>query len=178
MDQIDITVVVNEHIAVSSIVDEAAFSVVVNGDPVQVNTLESLALLVENAEAQEIIQSVINVGIKGDKGDVGDTGPQGPQGPQGEGLHIDATGAAIDKSSYDTELENFSFLDTENDLLYFKASDTSGDWSDPVAFVQGPVGPEGPEGPAGADYTGPEIYAQPTEPVGAAEGAIWIQTSS
>lgn len=56
-----------------------------------------------------------------------------------------------------------------------------------IADGQGPVGPQGPAGalgptgptgatgPAGPPGEGMEVYVQPTEPVGASVGAMWIQ---
>jgi hypothetical protein len=47
-----------------------------------------------------------------------------------------------------------------------------------VGPVRGPVGPQGPAGADGADGVdgkSQEVYEGPTEPVGAAKGAIWFQ---
>lgn len=89
-------------------------------------------------------------GIQGVQGPEGPRGIQGVQGLKGDSFDPDAVGLASDRSLYDDEPENFSFLDTENGYLYFKKSDTSGDWTSGVPFTAGPQGPVGPEGPEGA----------------------------
>jgi hypothetical protein len=54
-------------------------------------------------------------------------------------MKIDATGLLTELSLYDGEPKGFSFLATDTGNVYIKASDTSGDWSEPVGF-QGPPG--------------------------------------
>lgn len=83
----------------------------------------------------------------------GKQGLQGEQGPQGAPMDIDATGLSSDLSQYDTEAKGFAFLATDTGMVYIKASDTEGDWSDPVGF-QGPAGKDGKDGVDGKDgYT-------------------------
>ena len=48
-------------------------------------------------------------------------------------------------SLYDYEPTGFSFLATDTGKIYFKNSNTSGDWSDPISF-EGPAGPGVPQG--------------------------------
>lgn len=67
-----------------------------------------------------------------------DTGTHA-QGPKGDPMKIDATGLLSELSQYDGEPKGFSFLATDTGKVYIKASDTVGDWSDPVGF-QGPAG--------------------------------------
>lgn len=66
--------------------------------------------------------AVYTKGLKGDKGD------------RGAAFTVDATGLLADRSQYDSEAKDFSFLATDNGNMYIKASDTSGDWSDPIPF--------------------------------------------
>ena len=54
-------------------------------------------------------------------------------------MRIDATGVSTDLRNYDAQLKGFAFLATDTGKVYIKASDTVGDWSDPVGF-QGPAG--------------------------------------
>lgn len=77
-------------------------------------------------------------GEKGEKGEKGDQGIQGKQGERGEAFKIDAAGTLAERSQYDTEAKNFSFLATDTGNVYIKASDTSGDWSDPIPFKGDP----------------------------------------
>ena len=115
-------------------------------------------------------------GPKGDKGDTGEQGPQGPQGPQGiQGAAYSpgAVGTLAERAAYDAQPKGFSFLVLSTSTLYFKLTNTSGDWSAGTGFGQGPAGPQGvqgiqgpqgatgPQGPAGA--TGPQ---GPTGPAG------------
>ena len=104
------------------------------------------------------------IGPKGDTGEQGpqgETGEQGPQGERGEAFKFDATGLKSDLSQYDAEPKNFAFLATDEGNIYIKNSDTSGDWSDAIAFrgekgekgdtgEQGEKGETGPQGPQGA----------------------------
>lgn len=62
-----------------------------------------------------------------------------PQGEKGDPMRIDATGVSTDLRNYDAQLKGFAFLATDTGKVYIKASDTVGDWSDPVGF-QGPAG--------------------------------------
>lgn len=78
----------------------------------------------------------------------------------------DATGPLVELTDYDAEAKGFAFLDTDNSEIYFKASDTSGDWADPVPFATGPAGPTGPQGVAGPE--GPQGPEGPEGPAGAA----------
>lgn len=88
-------------------------------------------------------------GIQGPQGPQGPRGLQGVQGEKGDSFSPDAVGLATDRSLYDAQPAGFSFLDTENGYLYFKKSNTSGDWTSGVPFTAGPQGPVGPEGPQG-----------------------------
>ena len=77
-------------------------------------------------------------GEKGEKGDTGGQGIQGEQGERGEAFKIDATGLLSERSQYDSQPKEFSFLATDNGNVYFKVSDVSGEWSDPVPFKGDP----------------------------------------
>ena len=125
-------------------------------------------------------------------GPPGDTGPAGTNGTDGADFLIDATGTLAGRDAYNSEAAGFSYLDSTNSNLYFRETATPGVWSPAIPFgkgdpgdpgdtgPQGPQGNDGPQGPAGtpgidgADYTGPEIFAQSTQP-GGADGSIWIK---
>ena len=131
--------------------------------------------------------------LKGDKGDIGDIGPDGPEGPEGGGFEIDAEDLEANLSLYDDEAAGYIVLATDTDLIYFRIGDTPGVWSEGTPFGEGKsayeiavdngfVGTEvewldslqGEVGPAGT-YTGPQVYAQITEPVSPEENDIWIK---
>ena len=73
-------------------------------------------------------------GEKGEQGEQGIQGIQGEKGDRGEAFKIDASGTLAERSLYDNEVGNFSFLATDNGSVYIKKSDSSGDWSEPVPF--------------------------------------------
>jgi hypothetical protein len=93
-------------------------------------------------------------GDTGEKGEKGDTGPQGPQGERGAAFRIDATGLLSERSGYDAEAKDFSFLATDDGNVYIKQSDSSGDWSNAIPFKgdkgeKGDKGDKGDTGPVG-----------------------------
>lgn len=110
---------------------------------------------------EEQISSGLKALLKGDKGETGAQGPQGlqgetgPQGPKGDkgdtgaSFLADAKGATDDKPLYDTRTKGFSFLDMTAGKLYWKLSNTPGDWSSGVEFGKGETGAQGPQGPQG-----------------------------
>lgn len=68
-----------------------------------------------------------------------------PKGDKGDPFTVDASDILANKSLYDGESKGFSFLATDTGKIYFKNSNTSGDWSDPIDF-EGPPGPGVPQG--------------------------------
>lgn len=110
-------------------------------------------------------------GATGPQGDPGPAGPQGIQGPAGQSFTPDMVGPAAGRAAYDAQPLGFAYLDAENGQLYFKLSNTSGDWSAPVYFgrgLQGPQGIQGIQGPVGpAGPTGPQGVAGPAGATGA-----------
>lgn len=73
----------------------------------------------------------------------GEKGEQGQQGMVGESFDPKEVGPAAKRVVFDAEAEKFSFLDTENFLLYFKLSSASGDWSTGIPFGKGDKGDTG-----------------------------------
>ena len=97
-------------------------------------------------------------GPQGPQGAMGPAGPAGPQGPQGDvgpmgpagmSFNPDETGPFSERTFYDAELENFSYVATDTGTIYWKLSNAVGDWSQGTPFGRGPQGPAGPTGPQG-----------------------------
>lgn len=80
----------------------------------------------------------------------GQEGAQGLEGPAGPSFQPNASGLTADRSTHDNEFKNFSFLDTENSVLYFKLSSASADWSSGIPFGRGEKGDTGSQGIQGA----------------------------
>lgn len=59
---------------------------------------------------------------------------RGAAGAKGDNFDIDETGLLSELSLYDAELKGFSFLATDTGQVFFKNTDVSGDWSDPVQW--------------------------------------------
>jgi len=72
--------------------------------------------------------------------------PQGEQGIRGEAFSVDAIGNLTDRTNYDAQPTNFSFLAVDTGELYFKKSSTSGDWSAAIPFGKGDTGATGATG--------------------------------
>lgn len=107
------------------------------------------------------------VGPQGPQGEIGPEGPAGPQGVQGlagQSFTPDMVGTTAQRPLYDAELAGFSFLDTVSGVLYFKLSNTPGDWSFGTPFGRGPQGPQGIQGIQGPQ--GPQGIQGPTGPQG------------
>ena len=115
-------------------------------------------------------------GIAGPQGPVGEQGPQGIQGPQGfqgdqgpvgASFSPDETGTLAERAAYDTQPKSFAYLAIDTQLLYFKNSNTSGDWTSGVGFGKGDTGSQGPQGPQGVvGETGPQGATGPEGPQG------------
>ena len=87
-------------------------------------------------------------GEKGDKGDPGEPGEKGDKGEKGDPFKIDYIGDSIDtRAQYDDSPEGTSYLNTADGCIYFKQSDSSGDWSAAVPFK----GSDGKDGEPGRD---------------------------
>ena len=99
-------------------------------------------------------------GPSGAQGPIGIQGPEGPEGPVGKSFDPDASGLTADRDAYNAEPANFSFLDTEAGIVYWKLSNEIGTWSVGVPFGRGPQGLQGqqglqgPQGPIGINHRG------------------------
>ncbi|EHV5556840.1 collagen-like protein [Vibrio parahaemolyticus] len=96
-------------------------------------------------------------GPQGPQGIQGVQGVQGERGDDGSSFAVDEVGDYAELANYDDELKGFSFLaqdyitppHTAPGTIFFKMSDTSGDWSDPIPFGKGPQGEQGEQGVQG-----------------------------
>ena len=72
--------------------------------------------------------------------------PQGIKGDKGESFTVNSSGITASRTLYDAQPAGWSFLDITTSTLYFKASNTSGDWSSGVPFGKGDTGETGDTG--------------------------------
>ncbi len=72
--------------------------------------------------------------------------PKGDKGARGEAFKVNAMGLIAQKSSYDTQLKDFSFFATDTGEIYFKNTNASADWSVPIPFGKGERGKTGERG--------------------------------
>jgi hypothetical protein len=74
--------------------------------------------------------------------------PQGLKGERGEAFNPDAVGTFANRSLYDAQGKDFSYLatDVQPSTIYFKRSDTAGDWDGGSPFGQGEKGEKGDTG--------------------------------
>lgn len=74
--------------------------------------------------------------------------PQGLKGERGEAFDPDAVGTLANRSLYDAQGKDFSYLatDVQPSTIYFKRSDTAGDWDGGSPFGQGEKGEKGDTG--------------------------------
>jgi len=70
----------------------------------------------------------------GEKGATGAHGINGTKGEKGDYLYINAIGPLANLSTYSSKVVPFVYYDTENKDLYYKKSNTDGDWLGPVKF--------------------------------------------
>ena len=89
-------------------------------------------------------------GPQGDQGDDGPAGPQGDKGDVGASFVADIKDIAANKPLYNAQPKGFSFFAMDTGLLYFKLSDTNGNWSTGISFGKGDKGDTGATGATGA----------------------------
>lgn len=175
-----------DHAAMNAELDKVALSInalrtnaalLQNDDGTLKNAIVTLASL-----APELVSDLTGPqGPIGPAGPAGPAGPQGPQGPKGDtgaSFNTEARDLFANRNLYDLQPKGFSFLAVDTGFLYFKLSNTSGDWSAGKEFgkgetgATGPQGPEGPQGPQGLQ--GIQGIQGPTGPAGAngVDGAV------
>ena len=127
-------------------------------------------------------------GIQGQSGAQGVQGPAGPtgaQGPSGANFNPNAIGLFSGRVTYNAQTSGFSYLATDQALLYFKLSNTSGDWSNGISFgvglqgpggAQGAQGIQGPQGIQGAQ--GPQGNTGATGAKGMQWRGMWLAASA
>lgn len=152
-----------DHGAINSELDKAAQSInalrtnaalLQNDDGTLKNAIVTLASL-----APDVVDELTGpTGPQGPAGPAGPQGPQGVQGPKGDtgaSFSADARDLFANRGLYNLQPKGFSFLAMDTGFLYFKLSNTSGDWSTGKEFgkgetgATGPAGPTGPQGPQG-----------------------------
>ena len=79
--------------------------------------------------------------------------PQGIKGDKGESFTVNSSGITASRTLYDAQPTGWSFLDITTSTLYFKASNTSGDWSSGVPFGKGDKGDKGDTGVGITSFT-------------------------
>lgn len=78
---------------------------------------------------------------------------EGPEGPVGPSFNADFKGLNSERATFNAQVKGFSFLAMDTGLMYFKLSNTSGDWSTGYPFGKGEKGDEGEPGADGTDGT-------------------------
>ena len=72
--------------------------------------------------------------------------PQGIKGDRGEAFQVNAVGLFASRDLYDSMAQGFSFLAIDTSTIYFKISNTDGDWSLGAQFGKGDQGDKGDTG--------------------------------
>ena len=75
-----------------------------------------------------------NTGNKENPLPVNIKGPKGDQGEQGWSFNPTAVGILEERTQHDADPKGSSFLDINSGIIYFKLSDTSGDWNEGIPF--------------------------------------------
>ena len=75
-----------------------------------------------------------NTGNKENPLPVNIKGPKGDKGEQGWSFTPTAVGTLEERTQHDADPKGSSFLDINSGILYFKLSDTSGDWNEGIPF--------------------------------------------
>ena len=79
--------------------------------------------------------------------------PQGIKGDKGDSFEVNSVGLLASRGLYDGQQTGFSFLAVDTAEIYFKLSNTSGDWSVAAPFGKGDTGATGAVGNGIADIT-------------------------
>ena len=90
--------------------------------------------------------------------------PKGDKGDKGDAFQVNSIGLKASRSLYDSKIEGFSFLAIDENLIYFKLSNVSGDWSLGAPFGKGDKGDKGDTG-IGIVNT---VFTSTTDPSGLA----------
>ena len=146
-DQVDLGAINRELDAISSTVNQIinALGLVQKDDGgVAVGAVNYDAL---DADAKKRLQPI--PGKDGRNGVDGKDGRDGVKGDVGASFDADYRGNISERSMFNAYKKGFSFLAMDEGKLYFKLSDTSGDWSSGYAFGKGEKGDPGLNGADG-----------------------------
>lgn len=145
-----------DHGSINTELDKAAESInalranaalLQNDDGTLKNDVVALANLTAGAIAS--LQVPGPAGIQGPAGPAGPQGVAGPKGDVGSSFDADARDVFANRNLYDLQPKGFSMLAMDTGMLYFKLSNTSGNWSTGVQYGKGETGATGPAGPQG-----------------------------
>lgn len=145
-----------DHGSINTELDKAALSInalrdnaalLQNDDGTLKNAIVALANLTTEAIAS--LQVPGPVGPEGPEGPEGPPGIQGLKGDVGSSFDADVRDLFANRHLYDVQPKGFSMLAMDTGMLYFKLSNTSGNWSAGVQYGKGETGDIGPEGPRG-----------------------------
>jgi hypothetical protein len=78
---------------------------------------------------------------------------EGPEGPVGASFNADYKGLESERAAFAGQPKGFSFLAMDTGLMYFKLSNTSGNWSSGYQFGRGEKGDDGAPGTPGTNGT-------------------------
>ena len=90
--------------------------------------------------------------------------PKGDKGDKGDAFQVNAIGLKASQSLYDSMIKGFSFLAIDESKIYFKMSDTPGDWSLGSPFGKGDKGDKGNTGNSIVNT----VFTSTTDPSGLA----------
>lgn len=72
--------------------------------------------------------------------------PKGDKGDRGEAFKVNAIGTFAGRTAYDDQPKDFSYFASDLSLIYFKNSNTTGDWTSGIPFGKGDKGDIGDTG--------------------------------
>ncbi len=72
--------------------------------------------------------------------------PKGDKGDRGEAFKVNAIGTFAGRTAYDDQPKDFSYFASDLSLIYFKNSNTTGDWTSGIPFGKGDKGDPGDKG--------------------------------
>ena len=148
-DQVDLGAINRELDAVSNSVNQiiSALGLVQKDDGgIAVGAVNYDAL---DADTQKRLQPI--PGKDGRDGIDGKDGKDGVKGDRGASFDADYRGVLSERRLFDSNKKGFSFLAMDEGKLYFKLSNTSGDWSDGYVYGKGEKGDPGVNGVNGVN---------------------------
>ncbi len=127
--------------------DEASASAQLSSEQAALATAKSNEIKGVTAQAQTLVAgSAATASYNPVDGKLTFGIPQGQKGDKGDSFTVNAVGLLSQRSLYDLQLGGFSFLALDQAYIYFKLSDTAGDWSLGAPFGKGDKGDTGDAG--------------------------------